>query len=242
MSLLSFEHVYVHYGEVAALTDVSFEVDEGEMVGIIGRNGAGKTSILRTIAGLTHPSDGSIYFRGKRHENHEPHDMLKLGIAYVPEGRRIFSDLTVEENLKLGGYLYYRQKEKKTALENLERWSHRFPILMEKRAQVAGTLSGGEQQMLAIARALMSDPMFVLLDEPSMGLAPVMVTEVFEIVEELARHGKTILLVEQKAYLTLQMVGRAYVLTNGRITHSGVGEELLREESIKAAYLGQRRP
>jgi len=240
MSWLDFENVSVHYGKVAGLLDVSFEVAEGEMVGIIGRNGAGKTTILRALAGLCRPSQGSITFKTKRIDNLPAHEIVNQGIVYVPEGRRVFSELTVQENLKLGAFIHYRQKRKAAAAANLNRLLDQFSSLGPRKDQLAGTLSGGEQQLLAIARALMSDPSFLLLDEPSMGLAPLMVSKVFETIKELHRTGVTILLVEQKAYLTLKMVDRAYVLANGRITLSGTGEQLFNDESVKTAYLGQK--
>lgn len=240
MSFLKVENIHVHYGDVEVLADVSFEVGRGEMAGIIGRNGAGKTTTLRTICGLNHPSLGNITFNGKAIDHSPPHEIVNLGIAYVPEGRRIFSDLTLLENLKLGAFKHYRRGEKEKVSENLERLFAHFPMLKDKIAQLAGTLSGGEQQILAISRALMSSPVFLLLDEPSMGLSPMMVSRVFDAILDLHRQGMTVLIVEQKAYLTLRMVDRAYVLTNGRITLSGTGEELLDNEEVKHAYLGQR--
>jgi len=240
MSFLKVENIHVHYENVEALADVSFEVGRGEMAGIIGRNGAGKTTTLRTICGLNHPSRGNITFNGKAIDDSPPHEIVNLGIAYVPEGRRIFSDLTLLENLKLGAFKHYRRGEKGKVSENLERLFAHFPMLKDKIAQLAGTLSGGEQQILAISRALMSSPVFLLLDEPSMGLSPMMVSRVFDAILDLHRQGMTVLIVEQKAYLTLRMVDRAYVLTNGRITLSGTGEELLDNEEVKHAYLGQR--
>lgn len=240
MSFLKLENIHVYYGDVKVLTNVSFEVGHGEMAGIIGRNGAGKTTTLRTICGLNHPSRGNITFNDKTIDHSPPHEIVNLGIAYVPEGRRIFSDLTLLENLKLGAFNHYRRGEKGKVSENLERLFAHFPMLKEKRAQLAGTLSGGEQQILAISRALMSSPVFLLLDEPSMGLSPMMVSRVFDAICDLHRQGLTVLIVEQKAYLTLRMVDRAYVLTNGKITLSGTGEELLENEEVKHAYLGQR--
>lgn len=240
MSFLKVENVHVHYGDVEVLADISFEVGRGEMAGIIGRNGAGKTTTLRTICGLNHPSRGNITFNGKAIDHSPPHEIVNLGIAYVPEGRRIFSDLTLLENLKLGAFKHYRRGEKAKVSENLERLFAHFPMLKGKRAQLAGTLSGGEQQILAVSRALMSSPVFLLLDEPSMGLSPMMVARVFDAIRDLHREGMTVLIVEQKAYLTLRMVHRAYVLTNGRISLSGTGEQLLENQEVKHAYLGQR--
>jgi len=240
MSWLRVEDIHVHYGDIEVLADVSFEVVQGEMAGVIGRNGAGKTTTLRAICGLNHPSRGSITFDSKAIDRSPPHEIVNLGIAYVPEGRRIFGELTLLENLKLGAFKHYRRGERKIASENLERLFAYFPMLKEKKAQLAGTLSGGEQQILAISRALMSSPIFLLLDEPSMGLAPMMVSLVFDAICDLHRQGLTVLIVEQKAYLTLRMVDRAYVLTNGKITLSGTGEELLENEEVKHAYLGQR--
>jgi len=240
MSWLNVEDIHVNYGDIEALGGVSFEVGQGEIVGIIGRNGAGKTTTLRGISGLNHPRRGRITFAGKAIDHSPPHEIVNLGIACVPEGRRIFSDLTVLENLKLGAFKHFRRGAKKTALENLEHVFVQFPVLEEKKAQLGGTLSGGEQQILAISRALMSSPAFVLLDEPSMGLAPMMVSNVFDSIRGLRKEGLTVLLVEQKAYLTLKMVDRAYVLTNGKITLSGSGQDLLKNEEVKTAYLGQR--
>ncbi len=215
MNWLNVENIHVNYGDIEALAGVSFEVGQGEIVGIIGRNGAGKTTTLRGISGLNHPRRGRITFTGKTIDHLPPHEIVNLGIAHVPEGRRIFSDLTVLENLKLGAFKHFRRGAKKTVLENLEHIFAQFPALEEKKAQLGGTLSGGEQQILAISRALMSSPVFLLLDEPSMGLAPMMVSNVFDSIHGLRKEGLTALLVEQKAYLTLKMVDRAYVLTNG---------------------------
>jgi branched-chain amino acid transport system ATP-binding protein len=240
MSWLKVENIHVGYADVEVLVDVSFEVGQGEMAGIIGRNGAGKTTTLRAICGLNHPSMGSITFDRKAIDRLPPHEIVNLGITYVPEGRRIFGDLTLLENLRIGAFKLYRRGEKKKVSENLERLFAHFPILGEKKGQVAGTLSGGEQQILAISRALMSSPVFLLLDEPSMGLAPMMASHVFDAIRGLHRQGLTILIVEQKAYLTLRMVDRAYVLTNGKITISGTGEELLENKEVKHAYLGQK--
>jgi len=240
MNWLSFEDVHVHYGEVEGLSGVSLEVKRGEMVGIIGRNGAGKTTALKAIAGIHQPSHGRIMFDNKRCDNCPPHEIVKRGIAYVPEGRRIFGALTVLENLKLGAYIHYRKRKKEFVTANLENLFEEFSILKEKRNQLAGTLSGGEQQLLAIARALMSVPTFLLLDEPSMGLAPKMVSQVFEVIRKLHSGGVTVLIVEQKAFLTLRMVDRAYVLVNGKIKLFGTGEELLEKKELKHAYLGRR--
>jgi branched-chain amino acid transport system ATP-binding protein len=240
MSLLAVQDIRVNYGDIEALRGVSFEVVQSEIVGIIGRNGAGKTTTLRGICGLNHPRSGRITFMGKAIDHLAPHAIVDLGIAYVPEGRRIFTELTVLENLKLGAFRHFRHGARKTAMETLEREFARFPVLRGKKAQLGGTLSGGEQQILAISRALMSSPGFLLLDEPSMGLAPIMVSNVLDAILALREEGLTVLLVEQKAYLTLKMVDRAYVLTNGRITLSGQGSVLLNDEEVKAAYLGQR--
>lgn len=240
MSWLSFEEVYVRYGEVEALSGVSFEVEKGQMVGIIGRNGAGKTTALKAIAGIHHPSHGRIIFDKKRCDNCPSHEIVNMGIAYVPEGRRIFGALTVLENLKLGAYVHFRKGRKEVVAASFENLFRQFPILEAKRHQLAGTLSGGEQQLLAIARALMSDPTFLLLDEPSMGLAPKMVSHVFEVIRELHRGGVTVLIVEQRAFLTLKMVDRAYVLVNGKINLFGTGKELLENKDLKHAYLGRK--
>ena len=240
MSWMIFEDIHVLYGEVEGLSGVSFEVEKGEMVGIIGRNGAGKTTTLKAIAGLHPPSQGKIALDNKRLDRLPPHEIVKMGITYVPEGRRIFNTLTVHENLKLGAYIHYRRRKRDTATSNLENMFRQFSVLRDKKNQVAGTLSGGEQQLLAIARALMSNPTFLLLDEPSMGLAPMMVSHVLEVVRGLHKEGLTVLIVEQKAYLTLKMVARGYVLANGRIMLSGTGGELLENEEVKHAYLGQK--
>lgn len=242
MSLLNVKNIHVNYGDVEALVGVSLEVNEGEIVAIIGRNGAGKTTTIRAISGLTHPCKGSITFMGSSIDHSPPHEIVNLGIAYVPEGRRIFTDLTVLENLKIGAFKHYRRGRKKTVLENLERLFAQFPILEKKKHQLGGTLSGGEQQILAISRALMSNPSFLLLDEPSMGLAPIMLSRVFDSILDLHKRRVTILIVEQKAYLTLKMVDRAYVMTNGRITLSGSGVDLLGNKEVKKAYLGGTRP
>ncbi|UCF85869.1 MAG: ABC transporter ATP-binding protein [Desulfobacteraceae bacterium] len=240
MSWLSFEDVHVRYGEVEGLSGVSFEVDRGQMVGIIGRNGAGKTTTLKAIAGIHRPSQGRIMFDKKRCDNRPSHEIVKMGIAYVPEGRRIFGALTVLENLKLGAYIHYRKRRKEVVKANLENLFRQFSTLKEKRHQLAGTLSGGEQQLLAIARALMSVPTFLLLDEPSMGLAPKMVSQVFEVIHKLHSEGLTVLIVEQKAFLTLRMVDQAYVLANGKIKLFGTGKELLKNKEVKHTYLGRK--
>jgi len=233
--VLELKSVHTYYGHIHALKGVSLEVREGEIVTLIGANGAGKTTTLRTISGMVHPREGEVIFEGKR-VNHLPaYEIVKRGIGHVPEGRRIFPRLTVEENLEIGAYLTNDRQavaERKTEVFDL------FPRLAERRRQLGGTLSGGEQQMLAIGRALMQDPRILLLDEPSMGLAPVLVDAIFEIIVELNKRGKTILLVEQNALLALKVAHRGYVLQTGEITLEGPAEELARNEEVKKAYLG----
>jgi branched-chain amino acid transport system ATP-binding protein len=241
MSLLQVENVRVKYGQVEALHGVDLKLNEGEFVGIIGRNGAGKTTTMRTIAGVHPLAQGSIRFDGKRIDQLKAHQIVELGIAMVPEGRRIFADLTVLENLKLGAFNRYLRREDRHRIESsLEKQFALFPILKERAGQLGGTLSGGQQEMLAIGRALMSEPRLLLLDEPSMGLAPIVVSRVLEAVSHLHQAGVTVLIVEQKAFLTLKLVQRAYVLNNGLIVKSGTGQELLGDPEIHAAYLGEQ--
>ena len=231
--MLKAENLNVYYGKIHALKDVSFEVHEGEIVALIGANGAGKSTTLKTISGILHAKTGKIEFMGEDISHVESYKLLAKGLAHVPEGRRIFLQMTVEENLEMGGYI-----NKRVTDEDLENVYTRFPRLKERRSQIAGTLSGGEQQMLAMSRALMSHPKLLMLDEPSMGLAPILVEQIFDIIKELHEAGSTILLVEQNAEMALQIAGRAYVLESGRITLTGTGHELMESDSIKKAYLG----
>ena len=233
--MLTLEGVSVAYGAVEVLHDVSLRVDEGEMVCLLGANGAGKSTTVRTISGLLRPKSGVITFRGQRLDGRPAHAVLTRGIAQCPEGRRIFPEMTVRENLEMGAYV--RGSEGARA-EDLERVFHHFPKLKERAGQLGGTLSGGEQQMLAIARALMSGPRLLLLDEPSLGLAPTMVATVFRVIREIRRQGVTVLMVEQNAALALQMADRAYVMESGRIALGGPAKDLLHNAEIRRAYLG----
>lgn len=233
--MLEVKNIDVHFGVIHALKDVSLTVNEGEIVTLIGANGAGKTTTLRTISGLKKPTNGAILHNGKDITNTFPQDRVKLGISHVPEGRRVFSTMTVLENLELGAYL---RRDKAGIVQDLKKVYERFPVLAERRKQLAGTLSGGEQQMLAIGRALMSRPKILFLDEPSMGLAPLLVQEIFNIIKDINEAGTTILLVEQNASMALQIANRAYVLETGSIVLSGTGAELMNSEEIKKAYLG----
>ena len=234
MSLLKVSDVHVSYGSIRAIKGISFEVNEGEIVTLIGANGAGKSTTLNTISGLLKPTEGIIEFDGKPINNLPAHKLIPLGIVLCPEGRRVFSHMTVEENLDMGGYTKSGQENK----ESLEMVYEYFPRLKERRAQSAGTLSGGEQQMLAMGRALMSRPRLMMLDEPSMGLAPILVEQIFDIIKTLHNNGSTILLVEQNASAALKIADRAYVLETGRITKSGTGKELAQSDDIRKAYLG----
>jgi branched-chain amino acid transport system ATP-binding protein len=231
--MLTVKDINVYYGPIHAIKGVSFEVNSGEIVALIGANGAGKSTILKTVSGLLHPKTGSIVFDGEDITKVEPHKIVMKGLAHVPEGRRIFLRMTVMENLEMGAFTQKSIRE-----EDLERIFERFPRLKERRKQIAGTLSGGEQQMLAIGRALMSHPKLLMLDEPSMGLAPILVEQIFEIIDELNKSGTTILLVEQNAGMALEIADRAYVLETGNITLSGTGEELMCSEEVRKAYLG----
>ena len=231
--MLKADHLNVYYGKIHALKDISFEVHEGEIVALIGANGAGKSTTLKTISGILHSRTGSIEFMGENISHIESYKLLAKGLAHVPEGRRIFLQMTVEENLEMGAYINKRVSE-----ADLDDVFTRFPRLKERRSQIAGTLSGGEQQMLAMSRALMSHPKLLMLDEPSMGLAPILVEQIFDIIKELHKAGTTILLVEQNAEMALQIAARAYVLESGRITMSGTGHELMESDSVKKAYLG----
>ena len=235
MAMLEIKDLYVNYGMIAALKGISFEVNEGEVIALIGANGAGKTTTLHTITGLLHAKSGSITFNGVELTKTPAHKIVEMGIAHVPEGRRIFQNLTVLDNLKLGAFT---RKDKENISKDIEMVYERFPRLAERKTQIAGTLSGGEQQMLAMGRAMMSEPKLLMLDEPSMGLAPILVEQIFDIIRELHKAGATILLVEQNAQMALQVANRAYVLETGKITLSGSGKELLESDSIKKAYLG----
>ena len=231
--MLKVENIHVYYGAIHAIKDVSFEVNEGETVALIGANGAGKSTTLKTVSGLMHPASGTIHFLGKDITHTEAHKLVACGLAHVPEGRRIFQQMTVLENLEMGAFT--RKGKLDDALENV--FAH-FPRLAERRKQIAGTLSGGEQQMLAMGRAMMISPKLLMLDEPSMGLAPILVEQIFDMIRELKEIGTTILLVEQNAGMALDIADRAYVLETGRITISGTGAELSSSEEVKRAYLG----
>ena len=233
--MLKVDKIKVCYDEVPALHEVSFEVEEGQIVAIIGSNGAGKTTILKTISGLLHPVSGSIEFEGVRIDRYPTHIVTGMGIAHVPEGRRIFSRMNVLENLYLGAYTRKSEEERKKALKHV---FELFPILEERQTQRAGTLSGGEQQMLAIARGLMSRPKLLMLDEPSLGLMPMLVTKLFETIKRINEEGTTILLVEQNVREALELADRAYVLMTGNIVLEGTGKELLETDLVKKAYLG----
>lgn len=234
-TMLKIENLTSHYGRIQALHGVSVEVNEGELVALVGGNGAGKTTLLRTISGLQGASGGSVRFEGADITTMAAEKRVSLDIAQVPEGRQVFTALSVEDNIRLGAYT----KSDKAEIEaDMEKMYGRFPILKEKRKQAAGTLSGGQQQMLAMARALMSRPRLLLLDEPSMGLSPVLVMEIFSIVEELKEQGVTIFLVEQNATAALSIADRGYVMETGTISLTGTGENLLNDETVKAAYLG----
>ena len=231
--ILSIKDLKVKYGGIEAVKGISFDVHEGEIVTLIGANGAGKSSTLRTIAGLVKPAGGSISFKGEAITGMDPTEIVKRGITLVPEGRRIFADLTVLENLRIGAYLRHDSLK-----EDIEWVYSLFPRLKERSWQAGGTLSGGEQQMLAVGRALMSRPKLIMMDEPSLGLAPIIVRGIFEIIREINKRGTTILLIEQNANMALQTADSGYVLETGRISLSGTGEELLKNEAVQAAYLG----
>ncbi len=233
--MLAVKDIDVYYGAIHALKKISLEVEEGEIVTLIGANGAGKSTTLRSISGLLSPKSGEISYLGSSIMHKQPQDIVKLGICQVPEGRRIFANLTVAENLALGAYL---QKDTKKNKDNLQLVFQSFPRLRERYQQNSGTLSGGEQQMLAMGRALMSMPKVLLLDEPSMGLAPLLVKEIFSIIKEINKNGTTVLLVEQNARMALSIANRAYVMENGKIVTSGDTKELAASDAIKKAYLG----
>lgn len=236
MALLEIKDLEVNYGVIKAIKGVSFDVNEGEVIALIGANGAGKTTILHTITGLIQAKKGSIVFDGKELTKTPPHKIVSMGMAHVPEGRRIFQQLSVLENLKLGAYT---RKDKSEIASTLKMVYERFPRLEERKNQVAGTLSGGEQQMLAMGRALMSKPRIILMDEPSMGLSPLLVSEIFDIIKVINESGTTVLLVEQNAKKALSIADRAYVLETGKITLSGDAKDLINDESVKKAYLGE---
>ena len=235
--ILKVEGLHVYYGSIHAIKGISFDVREGEIVTLIGANGAGKSTTLNTISGLLHPKSGSVSFLGQGLAHTAPHKVVERGLAQVPEGRRIFLQMTVKENLEMGAYVRMRAGGGSIA-EDLEMVYGLFPRLRERRRQVAGTLSGGEQQMLAMGRALMSRPRLLMLDEPSMGLAPLLVEQIFDIIRNLNEHGSTILLVEQNARMALSIASRGYVLETGKIVTTGTGQELLDSPEIKRAYLG----
>ncbi len=233
--MLKIQNVHAHYGRVHALQGVSLNVEQGETVAVLGANGAGKTSLLNLVTGLLAPSSGEIQLMGRSSLHVPPHQICSYGVGFVPEGRRVFSDLTVYENLAVGAFTVRDRTVFKT---NLELVYELFPVLRERRRQLAGTLSGGEQQMLAIGRALMSSPKLLLLDEPSLGLAPRVIQDIFHTLQEINRRGTTVLLVEQSAYLALKVAHRAYILESGQITVEGKAQELALSESVRKAYLG----
>ncbi len=236
MSMLSVENLHVYYGMIHAIKGLSFEVNEGEVITLIGANGAGKTTTLHTITGLLRPKSGHVFFEGKDLTKTPAHKIVEMGMAHVPEGRRVFQNLSVYANLKLGAYT---KKNKTEINDTLEMVYNRFPRLKERATQIAGTLSGGEQQMLAMGRALMSNPRIILMDEPSMGLSPLLVSEIFDIIKSISASGTTVLLVEQNAKKALSIADRAYVLETGRIVLSGNAKELMNNDSVKKAYLGE---
>ncbi|MCB5083453.1 ABC transporter ATP-binding protein [Streptococcus mutans] len=235
MAMLKVENLSVHYGVIQAVKDVSFDVNEGEVVSLIGANGAGKTSILRTISGLVRPSSGEINFLGNDIQKAATRKIVASGLSQVSEGRHVFPGLTVLENLEMGAFLSNNREEN---LARLKRVFERFPRLEERKNQDAATLSGGEQQMLAMGRALMSQPKLLLLDEPSMGLAPIFIQEIFDIIQDIQKQGTTVLLIEQNAKKALSIADRGYVLETGKIVLSGTGKELLASDEVQKAYLG----
>ena len=234
MAMLEVNGINVYYGSIHAIKDISFEVNAGEIVTLIGANGAGKSTTLQTVSGLLRSRTGSVTFNGKNLGGVPAHKIVSMGIAHVPEGRRIFQQMTVEENIEIGAYT----RPGAEYAESVENVFRHFPRLQERRRQIAGTLSGGEQQMLAMGRAMMSKPQLLMLDEPSMGLSPILVDEIFEIIKAFHEGGTTILLVEQNANKSLAISDRAYVLENGKIILTGTGKELMQSEEIKKAYLG----
>ena len=236
MAMLEIRDLEVNYGAINAIKKISFDVNEGEVIALIGANGAGKTTTLHTITGLLKAKSGSVKFEGKELTKMPPHKIVEMGMAHVPEGRRIFQQLSVFKNLDLGAYT---RKDKQEYAKNLEMVYEKFPRLEERKSQIAGTLSGGEQQMLAMGRALMSRPKLLLLDEPSMGLAPLLIKEIFNIIVDINKSGTTVLLVEQNAKKALEVADRAYVLETGKIVLSGDAKDLMNDEAVKKAYLGE---
>lgn len=236
MPMLEVKDLEVYYGVIQAIKGVSFHVEKGEVIALIGANGAGKTTILHTVTGLLSPKKGSVIFQGKDITKTPAHKIVSMGMAHVPEGRRVFAELSVYENLKMGAYTRTDKAEIEDSLKSVYK---RFPRLEERKNQMAGTLSGGEQQMLAMGRALMSKPGIILMDEPSMGLSPILVNEIFDIIRSVSESGTTVLLVEQNAKKALSIADRAYVLETGNITLEGKAKDLLEDDSIKKAYLGE---
>jgi branched-chain amino acid transport system ATP-binding protein len=236
MAMLEVNDLHVHYGVIEAIKGIDFKVNKGEVIALIGANGAGKTTILHTVSGLITPTKGSITFEGVDITKTPGHKIVSMGMAHVPEGRRVFQQLSVLQNLKMGAFT---RKDKKEIDETLEMVYKRFPRLAERKNQIAGTLSGGEQQMLAMGRALMSKPSIILMDEPSMGLSPIFVNEIFDIIREVSASGTTVLLVEQNAKKALSIANRAYVLETGNIVLEGDAKELMNNDAIKKAYLGE---
>lgn len=237
--MLQITNLSAYYDRISALRRVSIHVREGEIVCLIGANGAGKSTLLNVISGIVPASEGEIKFDGKSIKNLRPDKIVKRGIVQVPEGRQIFPDMTVKENLELGAYLRFKRREKEEISETMEKVFEKFPVLAQRKNQHAGTLSGGEQQMLAIGRALMSAPKILLLDEPSMGLAPIIVEQIFDIIRSLREEGVTILLVEQNARSALSIADRGYVLETGTVILEGLSSELVEDEEVKRAYLGK---
>ena len=235
MAMLEVKNHDVHYGVIQGVRNVSFEVNQGEVVSLIGANGAGKTSILRTISGLVRPSNGTITFEGQEIQKTPAQKIVASGLSQVPEGRHVFPGLSVLENLEMGAFL---RKNREENAQNLKHVFQRFPRLEERKTQDAATLSGGEQQMLAMGRALMSQPKLLLLDEPSMGLAPIFIQEIFEIIKDIQKQGTTVLLIEQNANIALSIADRGYVLETGKVILSGTGKELLASDEVRKAYLG----
>lgn len=233
--MLEVKNLSVHYGMIQAVRNVDFKVNEGEILSLIGANGAGKSTILKTLSGLIHPSEGEILYLGENIASTSAKKIVEKGLVQVPEGRHVFPGLTVKENLELGAFL---RKDKEEIQKDMEAVFERFPILKERKDQDAQTLSGGEQQMLAMGRALMSRPKLLLLDEPSMGLAPIFIREIFKIIQEIQKTGTTVLLIEQNAKMALSISNRAYVLETGSVVLSGTGQELLESDEIQKAYLG----
>ncbi len=231
--MLKVDDINVYYSQIHALHDVTFEVNDGEIVTLIGANGAGKSTILKTVSGLLRSKTGDIVYQGESIAKTEPHKIVEQGLAHVPEGRRIFLQMTVRENLEMGAF-----SQKEVSATDIQDIYDRFPRLYERRRQIAGTLSGGEQQMLSIGRALMCHPKLMMLDEPSMGLAPLLVQQIFDIISELNKAGTTILLVEQNAQMALKVADRGYVMESGRIVLSGEAKSLLNDDNVKKAYLG----